>query len=368
MHDSSKKFLKAMDASLEVRCTGGLDELLDRSAPIQRYVVGRNPDAQALALELPIAGVIDDWYPHPVWNGLPVVRMHDIESGAIVVNCSTSISPVAVGHALASKGIRRVVNLADILRNPAAPLGLIPQFVREQRADYAAHREEWAELYDAMADSESRRTLTNVLGFRLTADPTWMSGYQVRIRDQYFEEFLSIEDATFVDAGGFDGDTTQVFCDRYPGYRKVFLLEPSPANMAKARTRLSGYRDINFLELGLSDAPGEVAFDADAGSASVAKLDGSHSMRVVPLDQAVLSHVSFIKMDLEGWEMPALRGGIGHLEEDQPELAIAVYHHASDFRDVFRLGKKYLRHHRVHLRHYTQGWSETVLYFSRSKG
>jgi hypothetical protein len=44
-------------------------------------------------------------------------------------------------------------------------------------------------------------------------------------------------------------------------------------------------------------------------------------------------------------------------------LAIAVYHRAADFRTVWRYARSLHPDYRVYLRHYTQGWSETVMFF-----
>jgi len=51
-----------------------------------------------------------------------------------------------------------------------------------------------------------------------------MMNYSVRLNEQYFEDFLKIDQEIFVDAGGFDGDTTELFCTKYPKYKKVFFL------------------------------------------------------------------------------------------------------------------------------------------------
>lgn len=66
--------------------------------------------------------------------------------------------------------------------------------------------------------------------------------------------------------------------------------------------------------------------------------------------------LTFIKIDLEGWELKALYGAVRHIAEDHPKLAISVYHHAGDF---WRIRDDY----QVFLRHYTEGWSESVMYF-----
>jgi FkbM family methyltransferase len=190
-----------------------------------------------------------------------------------------------------------------------------------------------------------------------------MSDYSVRISDQYFEPFLALGGEVFVDAGGFNGDTSEEFCKRYPDYRKVILFEPSEKNLRDARKRLAGHRDIEFVAQGLSDTVGSLWFNPDAGSASSVSTTGSRSIDVTTLDAAIGQRVSFIKMDLEGWELKALEGSRRHLLESHPKLAIAVYHRASDFWRIPEYISGVRKDYDIYLRHYTEGWSETVMSF-----
>ncbi len=115
----------------------------------------------------------------------------------------------------------------------------------------------------------------------------------------------------------------------------------------------------------MSDESGILSFDHDAGSASKVKStsDSSSTIKVTTLDEIIKEPVSFIKMDLEGWELNALKGSKNHIIKNKPKLAIAVYHSASDFRMI----KDYILslevNYDIYLRHYTEGWSETVMYF-----
>jgi len=166
-----------------------------------------------------------------------------------------------------------------------------------------------------------------------------------------------------VDAGGFDGDTTEEFCRRYPDYRRVYLFEPSQHNMRAAKVRLEAFPRIAFHAEALSDQPGSMRFNAEAGSASAVTSGPGEDVKVTTLDLAVAEPVSFIKMDLEGWELKALAGCGRHIGDDRPKLAIAVYHRAADFREVWRYARSIHPDYKVYLRHYTQGWSETVMFF-----
>jgi hypothetical protein len=69
-------------------------------------------------------------------------------------------------------------------------------------------------------------------------------------------------------------------------------------------------------------------------------------------------------MDLEGWELRALAGCRQHIKNHKPKLAISVYHKASHFREVMDWVLSIHPNYTVRLRHYTQGWSETVMFFT----
>lgn len=133
--------------------------------------------------------------------------------------------------------------------------------------------------------------------------------------------------------------------------------------MARARVRLAGRRDADFHPMGLSDGHGELAFDADAGLASAVGSGGGLNIRAAPLDALTPGPVSLIKMDLEGWEMKALAGSRRNIRDHRPKLALAVYHRASDFREIARFALEIHPDHQVYLRRYDQGWSETVMFF-----
>lgn len=353
---------RQIEAALASRPPSALARAVLKGEAGPCYLVGRNADAARLAGPLRAAGLIDDGAaPGSTWNGLPVFSSEDLPEAAVVVNAASSIRPVDVVRRFSARPGLRLVGLADLMA--ADPTLDPPDFVREQRADWAAHPAEWEALYGRMADAESRRTLLDVLRFRLTADAAYMADYDVRIEAQYFEPFLDLDGEVFVDAGGFDGDTAEAFIRHDPGYRAVHLFEPSAANMQKAQARLAGQRDIHFHPVGLSDVAGDLAFDPDAGSASAIGEGGGQTIRVIPLDAHLKGPVSVIKMDLEGWETRALAGARRLIGDFRPKLALAVYHRASDFRDIARFALGLHPDYRVFLRHYTQGWSETVMFF-----
>lgn len=329
------------------------------------FIVGRNDQSYEFATRYHVDGLIDDFsHGHKSWNNIPVLKTSDVPKDAVIVNCTTSISPSLVSRKLDHAGFTKVLEVSSLISEGGEVLSL-PWFVSQQRVEMEQNKSWYKSLYAMFADETSRETFLDVLRFRLTAKNKYLSTYRVRPNEQYFEEFMEYRDEVFVDAGGYDGDTTQEFINRYPNYKRVYFFEPSIRNLSAAQERLLGRRDIVFKGVGLSDVSGTLNFCPNAGPASAINNSGEESIKVVALDQELSSaSISFIKMDLEGWEMNALRGAEQIIRANRPKLAIAVYHTAKDFREIphfiLSLGLRY----KIYLRHYTQGWSETVMYFA----
>ena len=75
-----------------------------------------------------------------------------------------------------------------------------------------------------------------------------------------------------------------------------------------------------------------------------------------------LPRVDFIKMDIEGAEIHALKGAEKTLRQFHPKVAISLYHSLEDFKTIPRyldsLGLKY----KFYLDHHTIYENETVLF------
>lgn len=70
----------------------------------------------------------------------------------------------------------------------------------------------------------------------------------------------------------------------------------------------------------------------------------------------------FIKMDIEGAELSALKGAIATIQKCRPQLAISIYHSDSDFINIPLFLKNNLTNYHFALGHYSAHCIETVLY------
>lgn len=326
-----------------------------------RYVLGTNSHAASIAAAVEIEGFIDDFSDAPMFEGRPVARTAQVPKDALVVSA-------VLGRVWTARGRLEAVGLQNLdyyaFRKHAGLAIENPFFWDDFAQEFQANAAAFERLHDSLADETSRKTLRDIVNFRLSSNIDWMSGYTDCQDQQYFEPFLQLaaEAETFVDVGGFDGFTSEEFIRRCPGYAAVHLFEPETSNMAMARSRLAPYRDVQFHQMGLCDRAQTLRMSR-TGSTSRVSRAGELEIALDRLDAVVEGPVTFIKMDVEGAERPAIAGAARLIGRDSPRLAIAAYHRADDFH---RLAEQVLAingNYDLYLRHYTECRDETVLFF-----
>ena len=177
-------------------------------------------------------------------------------------------------------------------------------------------------------------------------------------------------DEAFLDCGAFDGDTLHVFLSRSKArFREYLAIEPDPESFAKLDSVVAALpadvrARVQTHNCGVGRNQSVVSFEGGGGLGSKALAGGSISVRLIPIDdlRQESRRLTFIKMDIEGAEEDALRGGREVIEHDEPILAICVYHNQQDVWTLPLLMKEMLPHHHMFLRcHEGDGW-QTVAY------
>lgn len=141
-----------------------------------------------------------------------------------------------------------------------------------------------------------------------------------------------------IDAGAFVGFFVDYALQQ--GAR-VLALEPVPSlASAMAKTFAAEITEgfVRILPVALGATSGRANLALAPGLYASRLADAGIEIRVVALDDIVgQERVDFIKMDIEGAEMDAVRGGTRTIATHKPRLAIAVYHEHENANQVRRL-------------------------------
>lgn len=186
---------------------------------------------------------------------------------------------------------------------------------------------------------------------------------------QYFDLFAPCEHEAFVDCGCYDASTAFHFagwCGRN-GYERIWCFEPDRESYDRCAQLCAGLKNCTVHPYGLSDRAGIASFQSGRKEESriVGTADGSCDdvIETMALDEFLQGErVTFIKMDIEGAELDALKGAAGIIKEQKPKLAISIYHKAEDIIEIPRLILGFRSDYRLYIRHYSLLSNETVLY------
>ena len=222
----------------------------------------------------------------------------------------------------------------------------------------------WENLYNLLYDEISRKTLISYLKGKVTGNAE-----ELRLLNeetvQYFPSFLPItSNEVFVDCGAFDGDTILSF-NNVVGekYKKIYALECDGANAAKLKIKLSNLSNIEIIEKACYSEKRTISFSNNGTMESKIDDSGDITIESEKIDNIVADvKTTFIKMDIEGSELEALKGAKYTIIKDKPKLAISVYHKEEDLLTIPQYILSLNDNYKLYLRHYGDTLYETVLY------
>jgi FkbM family methyltransferase len=327
-----------------------------------KYVLGRNEYAAGIAEVVELDGFIDDFVNDSEWLGKPVVKTEEIPKTSLVVSANVLGRPLTALKRLEAHGVG-CLDYFKFLKYSGLKLRAI-DILRDGKIDIQNNIAKYQWVYNLLKDEVSKVVFERLVNFRFSYDLDYMQGF-VRAQDrQYFEDFLMLKPGdVFIDAGGFDGQTSMEFIKRCPDYRSIHIFEPDPLNLELAKKNLAENPNINFYPKGLAETQNTLRFSSGGGAASKICETGGFEIHVDALDNLVNEQVSFVKMDIEGAEGIALEGSKGHIQADHPQLAICCYHKPDDFWRISEQILSIRKDYTIYLRHYTEGLTETVMYF-----
>lgn len=221
-------------------------------------------------------------------------------------------------------------------------------------------------IYQKLADGRSAEIYTTAQAARIFRKRGAMGSY--RSPAQYIEpEIAPLGRGETVFICGAGNGAAAIEVDRAAlASPEIHLFEPDSENFSSLCRRMGHIPNVRCVESGVGHRSERLPFCGGMGENATFSLPGEQTAAVTAIDDYVErtgAVPSFITMDIEGWELEALRGAEKTILRHRPRLAVSLYHRASDFVNIpeFVLGLR--PDYSLYVRHYTDSYSDTIAYF-----
>jgi len=242
-------------------------------------------------------------------------------------------------------------------------------------------------LLTSYADYQSFRCFIEQYG--LCSNYLISQDFQVSEYTENFESYLYFnndvlklqQQEVLIDAGAFDGDSAREFiqaCERQnASYKHIFCVEADAQNFHKLQLNTADISGISLHDIGLWSSSTKLRFSNSEANfiteaciiedpdefAKYHSFEESNLIETTTIDELAQEQtVTFIKMDIEGAELEALKGAQEIILRDRPKLAISLYHKKADIYEIPLFIKRLSPEYKIYIRHLSTHLCETVMF------
>lgn len=175
---------------------------------------------------------------------------------------------------------------------------------------------------------------------------------EIKTPGEYFNSdvFSMGEQEYLVDAGAYNGDSMDKFLQATNGkFGGIYSFELDSSIFRKLEKTAEKYdrQKIMLFHAGVSDEKTEINYGYVQG-------EEKHTEPITTIDEACKDRkVTFIKMDVETYEIKALKGAKNIITSQKPKLCISAYHYLSDLWEIPRMIKELASEYKIYLRHHS---------------
>ena len=216
-------------------------------------------------------------------------------------------------------------------------------------------------VYNRLADDISRHTFENITKYKLSGKISYLLDCQVDENEPY-TSFLKLENERFLDLGAYNGDTVLGFTENCSKYDSILAVEPDKKTYKKLLKNTENIKNLTTVNACISDKCETVKFKMLGGRNSVLG-DGKDQIEAVTID-SLNFNPTYIKMDVEGEEVAAIKGGSQTILKGKPKMLVSAYHRTDDFITIPKAVLDIRNDYKIYMRHfkYLPAW-DTNFYF-----
>lgn len=316
-----------IDLITEKECSW--DYLKHCGKPVLIYGMGNGADKIIDILNsfnIEIKGVMasDDFVRYQNFRGFTVKKLADFDGDFVIVLAFGSSLPDVMNHIIS------ISNKYDMI------IPTVPVYGSGIYNDefLIKHENEIKMVYSLLSD-KSKKIYTDILNFIYSGKIKYLIQSQTD-KDEIFIDFLSLDgNGCYIDLGAYRGDTIEEYL-KYTNriYEDIIALEPDSKTFKKLSEKFSDMYNVQLVNKAISSYDGTIQFENNGGRNSTVSKSGI-SIECTCIDTLSNNkNVAYIKMDVEGSEAEAIKGGINTIKRCKPKLNTALYHRLNDIFEI----------------------------------
>jgi FkbM family methyltransferase len=235
---------------------------------------------------------------------------------------------------------------------------------------YSKNEKEIEFARSLLSDEKSKVIFDSILKYRKTGEVFFLpERYEVKFQylapDLPWNEILN-KKLHVLDGGAYDGDTYDNFTTTGIQIGSWIFIEPDEVNFSKIISKYKNSQHENyFIQAALSSKNGTARFESlsELNNGSKIHSDGGDSINLINIDSIDFKvSTNFIKLDIEGEELNALKGASKTIAKHRPVLAISVYHLPEHHWEILTFINSLALNYNFYLRVHGEQTFDVVLY------
>lgn len=239
------------------------------------------------------------------------------------------------------------------------------------------YKEKLNKVIPLLEDENSKRYVEETVNNRITRNPLYLKGNSfINKQYEYANKVVLNEEDVIVDCGAYIGDTAELFMKKLNNKCKIICIEPFKESYKKLLDFADKKDNISCYNFAVSNYVDEkIISSSDSELFSGAKIKDknevdnniNNEIKVSTLDKILedVEKVDYIKMDIEGEEVNALKGAKDIIKKFKPNMMISAYHVFDHIFEIPMLIKSINPEYKIYAGHQPGAPFEIEYYISR---
>lgn len=213
------------------------------------------------------------------------------------------------------------------------------------------HKKEIEKAYSLLADDGSKKVFEEIIYYKLDGKISHLVSCQ---SEDALDLFKFSDNEDYLDLGAYNGDTVLKFLEKTKKYNSITALEPDIKNFRKLQKNIESLENVTLINKAVSDKSGKICFSTAGGRNS--RVGGESEILATSIDD-LNKDFTFIKFDVEGQELSAIKGAVNTIKK-HPKMLISAYHRSEDIFTIPLAVNEINPQYKIYLRHlpYIPAW------------